>query len=103
MLASGSLESSASRSRARSLQSRRLRSGMSRDANIPLALWICAAIVAHWVGGGSAVEVAKVAQDRADLRALARGVREQLHPPDTTFEVLADSTEPTTGQKVAPL
>jgi hypothetical protein len=74
---------------------------MSRDANIPLVLWITAAMVAHLAGGGGAVQVAQVQQDRADLRAIARGMREQLHPADTTFEILSDSTEPTPDVKVA--
>src|SRR3954467_8177713 len=74
---------------------------MSREANIPLVLWITAAMVAHLAGGESAVQVAQVQQDRADLRAIARGMREQLHPADTTFEVLTENTEPTPDTKVA--
>ncbi|WP_437602723.1 hypothetical protein WMF28_14000 [Sorangium sp. So ce590] len=63
---------------------------MSRDAHIPLALWICAAIVAHMAGGGGAVEVAQVIEDRAQLRRMVHAVREGLRPGDTTFEVLTD-------------
>lgn len=63
---------------------------MSREAHIPLALWICAAIVAHLAGGKSATEVAEVVQDSAELRALTRSVRQQLHPSDTTFEVITE-------------
>lgn len=74
---------------------------MSREANIPLVLWITAAMVAHLAGGESAMQVAQVQQDRADLRALARGMREQLHPADTTFEILSDTTEPTPDPMVA--
>ena len=40
--------------------------------------------------------------ERAELRALVRGVRQQLHPADTTFEILTDSTFPTPDQKVSP-
>jgi TonB C terminal len=75
---------------------------MSREAHIPLALWISAAIVAHLAGGGGAAEVAQVVEDRAELRALTRQVREQLRPPDTTFEVLTDVAVPTPAQNVAP-
>jgi hypothetical protein len=75
---------------------------MSREAHIPLLLWISAAIVAHLAGGGSAVQVAQVVEDRAALRALERDVRYGLRPPDTTIEVLTDDTQPTEGQKVAP-
>lgn len=64
---------------------------MSRDAaHIPLALWVCAAIVAHMAGGGGAVEVAQVIEDRAQLRRMVHAVREGLRPADTTFEVLTD-------------
>ncbi|WP_437491044.1 hypothetical protein WME75_14865 [Sorangium sp. So ce1014] len=63
---------------------------MSRDAHIPLALWICAAIVAHMAGGGGAVEVAQGIEDRAQLRRMVDAVREGLRPGDTTFEVLTD-------------
>ena len=74
---------------------------MSREANIPLVLWITAAMVVHLTGGGSAVQVAQVAQDRADLRAIARGMREQLHPADTTIELLNENTAPSPDAKVA--
>jgi TonB C terminal len=63
---------------------------MSREAHIPLALWICAAIVAHLAGGKSATEVSEAVQDSAELRALTRSVRQQLRPPDTTFEVITE-------------
>ncbi|WP_441287123.1 hypothetical protein ACSRUE_33340 [Sorangium sp. KYC3313] len=63
---------------------------MSRDAHIPLALWICAAIVAHMAGGGGAVEVAQVIEDRAQLRQMIHAVRDGLRPGDTTFEILTD-------------
>jgi hypothetical protein len=74
---------------------------MSREAHIPLVLWICAAIVAHYVGGKGANEAATVVQDSAELRALTRSVRAQLHPPDTTFEVLTEDAAPTADAKVA--
>ncbi len=75
---------------------------MSRDANIPLILWVMTAIVVHMAGGEGAGEMAQVAQDRAELRALSRGVRMQLHPADTTIEVLTDDATPTLDQQVAP-
>ncbi|WP_437839661.1 hypothetical protein [Sorangium sp. So ce1153] len=68
---------------------------MSREAHIPLALWICAAIVAHMAGGGGAVEVAQVIEDRAQLRQMVHAVREGLRPGDMTFEVLTDGVAPT--------
>ena len=68
---------------------------MSREAHIPLALWICAAVVGHLMGGSGAVEVAQVYEDRADVRSFIRGVRTGLAPPDQTFEILTDDAFPT--------
>ena len=68
---------------------------MSREAHIPLALWISAAIVAHLAGGSGAVEVAKVYEDRAQFRAFVHGVRDGLRPADTTFEILTAEMVPT--------
>jgi len=67
---------------------------MLRDAQIPLALWISAAILVHMAGGGGAVEVARVVADREDMRSMVDGIRETLRP-DTTFEILTDGTEAT--------
>ncbi len=60
---------------------------MARDASIPLVLWISAAVIVHAGGGGGAVEVAQVMQDRADIRALVKAVQHELRPSDRTFEV----------------
>lgn len=68
---------------------------MSREAHIPLALWVCAAIVAHMAGGGGASEVAQIIEDRAQIRRMVNALREELRPGDMTFEVLTDATEPT--------
>src|SRR5262245_32448144 len=69
---------------------------MTREAQIPLALWISAAIVAHLAGGSGAVEVAKVYEDRAQFLAFVHGVRDGLRPAaDTTFEILTDEASPT--------
>ena len=63
---------------------------MSREANIPLVLWITAAMVAHLAGGESAVQVAQVQQDRADLRAIARGMRGRSTPRERAPFVYRD-------------
>lgn len=63
---------------------------MSREAHIPLVLWIPAAILMHWVGGEGAVEVAEVVEERAEVRAMVHAVRDSLRP-DTTFEILVDA------------
>jgi len=51
-------------------------------ASIPIALWICTAIVAHFVAAGSAVGVTVVEEarshDRAQIRAMVREVRKEL-------------------------
>jgi hypothetical protein len=74
---------------------------MSREAQVPLALWISAAIVFHLAGGGTAVEVAQTLEDRAEIRALIQAVRTELRPPDTTFEILLDETLPTPPAQVS--
>lgn len=67
---------------------------MLREAQIPLALWISAAILVHLAGGGGAVEVARVVQEREDVRSMVDAIREGLRP-DTTFEILTSGIEPT--------
>ena len=75
---------------------------VARAATIPLGLWICAAVVAHFVGGGGAMEAAAIVHDRAELRAAARSLRQSLHPADTTFEILTDNAKPLPAAKVEP-
>jgi len=67
---------------------------MSRDAHIPLAMWISVAILAHMAGGGGAVQVARSIEDRAEFRRMVHSIRDGLRPADTTFEILTDA-EPT--------
>lgn len=74
---------------------------MSREAHIPLALWISAAIVAHLAGGGGAVEVAQTMKDRADLVSMVHALRGELRPADTTFEILTDTTPLTPSEQPA--
>lgn len=51
---------------------------MARDPNIPLFLWVAAAIVAHLSWGGGAEQVAEVFEERADVRRFAASVQRQL-------------------------
>ena len=44
----------------------------TRDVTIPLGLWICAAICAHFFLGTGGLVVAKVHDDRSELWKLAR-------------------------------
>jgi hypothetical protein len=67
---------------------------MLREAQIPIALWLSAAILVHLAGGGGAVEVARVVEERQDLREMVNAIREGLRP-DTTFEILTTGIEPT--------
>ena len=48
---------------------------MARDPNIPLFLWVAAAIVAHLTWGGGAEQVAEVFEERADVRRFAASVQ----------------------------
>ncbi|AKT41655.1 hypothetical protein [Chondromyces crocatus] len=63
---------------------------MARDAHIPLALWVSVAILAHMAGGGSAVQVARELEDRAEWRRMVFSLRDGLRHPDTTFEIFTD-------------
>lgn len=51
---------------------------MARDPNIPLFLWVAAAILAHLTWGGGAEQVAEVFEERADVRRFAASVQQQL-------------------------
>jgi TonB C terminal len=67
---------------------------LARTASIPLVLWVCAALVAHLFGGGGAMKAAEIVHERDELRAAFRYAREGVHPPDTTFELMTDTSEP---------
>lgn len=51
---------------------------MSRDAHIPLFLWVCAAICAHFVLVGGGDQVAQVHEDHVALVQFANGVRQRI-------------------------
>ncbi|HTV20327.1 MAG TPA: TonB C-terminal domain-containing protein [Polyangiaceae bacterium] len=63
---------------------------MARDPNIPLFLWVAAAIVAHLVWGGGAEQVAEVFEERADMRRFAASVQQQLRRRFSTEIALLD-------------
>src|SRR5262245_5231192 len=65
---------------------------MARDPNIPLFLWVAAAIVAHLVWGGGAEQAAEVFEERADMRRFAASVQEQLRRRFSTEIALLDDT-----------
>jgi TonB family protein len=59
----------------------------TRDVTIPLALWICAAICAHFLFGTGGLVVAKVHDDRSELWRLSRAASNLAKQEDQTFEV----------------
>lgn len=60
---------------------------MSREQNVPLLLWISAALLAHIATGGGADRLARVFDDRAKLHAFADNVRAQLRAEGETIEI----------------
>src|ERR1044071_4815327 len=72
---------------------------MARDPNIPLFLWVAAAIVAHLTWGGGAEQVAEVFEERADVRRFAASVQQQLRRRfSTEIALLDDSVQELTEQ-----
>lgn len=59
----------------------------TRDVTIPLGLWICAAICAHFFLGTGGLVVAKVHDDRSELWKLAREASSLAQQNEQTFEV----------------
>jgi TonB family protein len=58
-----------------------------RDVTIPLALWICAAICAHFLFGTGGLVVAKVHDDRSEMWQLSRQASRLAQRDEQTFEV----------------
>jgi TonB family protein len=58
-----------------------------RDVSIPLALWVCAAICAHFVFGTGGLVVAKVHDDRSELWRLSHQASNLARQGTQTFEV----------------
>jgi TonB family protein len=59
----------------------------TRDVTIPMALWICAAICAHFFFGSGGLVVAKVHDDRAEFWKLAKEASSLAKQGEQTFEV----------------
>src|SRR5580704_3659527 len=59
----------------------------SRDVTIPLVLWICAAICAHFMFGTGGLVVAQMHDDRSMLWTLSREAANLAKQGDQTFEV----------------
>ena len=77
----------------------------TRDVTIPLALWICAAICAHFLLGTGGLVVAEVHDDRSELRRLSLAAGNLARREDQTFEVSLGESErrgPSRGAAAAP-
>ena len=59
----------------------------SRDVTIPLALWICAAICAHFLFGTGGLVVAVMHDDRSELWRLSQAAASLAKQGEQTFEV----------------
>lgn len=51
---------------------------MAREPNIPLFLWVAAAILAHLTWGGGAEQVADLFEERADVRRFAASIQQHF-------------------------
>jgi hypothetical protein len=68
---------------------------MAREPNIPLFLWVAAAIVTHLTWGGGADQVAQVFEERADVRRFAASVDRQVRQRFATeISLLDDDAQP---------
>ncbi len=75
----------------------------SRDVTIPLALWICAAICAHFVFGTGGLVVGKMQDDRSELWKLSREASNLAAQEGQTFEVaLGEPSEETKDEPAPP-
>ena len=59
----------------------------SRDVTIPLVLWICAAICAHFLFGTGGLVVGKIHDDRSELWKLSRAASNLAQQDDQIFEI----------------
>jgi hypothetical protein len=70
----------------------------SRDVTIPLALWICAAICAHFFFGTGGLVVAQVHDDKSEMWQLSRQASRLAQRDEQTFEVtLSEPSEEPRG------
>ncbi|MET0412535.1 MAG: hypothetical protein ABW217_14630, partial [Polyangiaceae bacterium] len=57
---------------------------MARETNIPLFLWVAAAILVHLTWGGGADRVSELIDERTEMREFADAVRRHLRGKFTT-------------------
>ena len=69
---------------------------MAREPNIPLFLWVAAAILTHLTWGGGAEQVAEVFEERADVRRFAASVQRHFrHRFSSEIALFEDDLPPT--------
>jgi TonB family protein len=74
-----------------------------RDVSIPLTLWICAAICAHFMLGTGGAVVATVHDDKSEMWKLSRQAGSLARQREQSFEVaLSDSTDQAEPQEEPP-
>lgn len=78
---------------------------MTRDAQIPLFLWIAAALVAHAIWGGGADRAAQVIEERVEIREFAASVRRFVRGEGKPVEIslLDDESAPKAPDPDAPV
>lgn len=68
---------------------------MARETNIPLFLWVAAAILVHLTWGGGADRVSELIEERTEMREFADAVRRHLRGKFTTeIALIGDTTPP---------
>jgi hypothetical protein len=80
---------------------------MARSPEIPIVLWVCAAVCAHFMMGGGTEEVSKqlrkYSDDRHYISALGSRTRERVRASEQTFEIaVVDHGEPPTEEEPEP-
>ena len=76
---------------------------MSKEAHIPLFLWIATAVVAHILWGGGVDRVADVIEEGVDIREFAASVRRHVRGEQKPIEIaLVDETETTKESEPLP-
>lgn len=77
---------------------------MTREAQIPLFLWIAAAVVAHLLWGGGAERVADVIEEKVEIREFAASVRRFVRGEGRPVEVtlLDEENQPKEADPSAP-
>jgi len=76
----------------------------SRDVTIPLGLWICAALCAHFLFGTGGLVVGTMHDDRGELWSLARRASELASQSDVEFDVsMAESNDTAQPKALEPV